>query len=105
MKVLSDKEHRDLDARVAIRCLGWKPPERTDANPDGEGLWPSYSTSIAAAWILTDRLGEFTLHRLADDVWECESDFSEFYGIGPSVEVAICRAAIDRVTVNDSEAE
>lgn len=60
---------RELDARVAEKVMGWK-PETFEGQPwwrDAEGCpWascevPRYSTSIAAAWQVVEKLGGYAL--------------------------------------------
>jgi len=59
---------RELDALVAEKVMGWKPSMFSNypwqlVPPDGDGSAvrqvPNYSTDIAAAWLVVERMCEF----------------------------------------------
>ncbi len=105
---MTPEEHRTLDADVAEKVMGWGFPE-----PDST---PSYSTDIAAAWTIVEKLrGEYVRVELAyarffgPDTgyqqgvfkWECHIHCAEpenwrnyHPGYGQTPAEAICHAAL-----------
>lgn len=117
---------RKLDALVAEKVMGWKDISGPDhgidmwQTPEGHrGIRgkdiPSYSTDIAAAWEVAEKLSQlcFGLWRVGDE-WECELDSNDgrflvagdsvhVFGSGISAPLAICLAALKAVGVSEDE--
>jgi len=111
---------RELDTLVAERVMGWSPPRKPDQYtwqaPSG---WrggveqiPAYSTSIAAAWEVVDKLAEsgklccLTIDKLGFPgeewrvffQWDVSDDRMEMpYADAPTAPHAICLAALAAV--------
>lgn len=118
------KPGRELDALVAEKVMGWNrlgrdgpslfgtpPRHRTtdDLSGTGTGQWhvPRYSTDIAAAWEVVERLdmlgsdgpeGGLVLLR-SGDVYMLQDEVGIHYESAPTAQHAICLAAIKAVVV------
>lgn len=112
-------EGRRLDAMVASTVMGWERTERTglrwnDSNSIPRPL-PHYSTDIAAAFLVIDKLheqywvgiqipggkrsdgDEFEVS-LYSDYWEQETP--RFVAVAETIPLAICRAALTAMEIN-----
>lgn len=105
----------ELDALIAVEVMGYEKPTRNRAGWSKDGKWlgvsePNYSTSIAHAWKVVDKIKEGTryndmLHCTRDPwVTFCDhlSDFDDgfninFWHITPHT---ICLAALKAVGYN-----
>lgn len=88
-------EERELDVLIAEKVMGWTEIEPDDRDAfigieprEGACFWavPYYSTDIAAAWQVVDKLKHFTLRRKGDS-W--------------TVEYRDCQNPMDHMVVND----
>lgn len=109
---------RELDLLVAVRVLGWAAPKRREAGatwtmPSGagasEGAIPRYSSDIAAAWEVVERmradhffsmqaknltLGEPVCASFARDGASGHAPMDVFTATADSAPAAICLAAL-----------
>lgn len=113
-QVLAEPAGRDLDGWVATFVMGWTevgdpghgcdwggfpPGVKPFSAPDGTSGWktlPRYSTDIAAAWSLTERLFGWELEQLSLS-WQATVHAgvaAEKYATGTTAPLAICRAAL-----------
>ena len=121
MKPIDELKGRELDAAVAEEVMGWT-DFVDEQNISTAGLWghepsnhysfvPHYSTDIAAAWTVVEKVGETTpgfslidwppdgeaerwvaqigSHNYPDDLWG--------EALAPTAPEAICRAALTAV--------
>jgi len=112
---------RELDTRIAIKVMGWTRVERSTTGiaypPRPSGFDPArhayhsvphYSTDIAAAWLVVERMKDngcsLQLHWEAGRSRQWVADFveesdEEFTGeqLGDTAPLAICRAALAAV--------
>ena len=98
---------RELDALVAEKVMGGRRMRTTDARYYWNGLntngeLPAYSTDIAAAWTVVERLGDkFNFIGKCADGWNAVLfyDGNSHGEIAPSAPHAICLAALKAVGV------
>jgi hypothetical protein len=106
---------RELDARIAVEVMGWRDCDPHEVDAFGELVgWgrnkgagkhhiPAYSTDIAAAWEVVEKLGQTRTVK----VWKCHDGyicdltphdgpvFAGFVQVGAeTAPLAICRAAL-----------
>lgn len=125
------KPGRELDALIVEKVIGWKPFKKKweagahrgyhDAWLDGEGRevciqCPEYSTDIAAAWVVVEKLRESkktialssVYHQTANPYWSwiCRIEWTDkrlgyqtSIGLSESVPHAICLAALDSIGI------
>ena len=95
---------RELDALVAEKVMGW------DHYPSKHEIVPAYSTDIAAAWEVVEKMrSDDWWAQIAQDntdiwdakLWRGEPDrwfpTMETYGNAPTAPLAICRATLKTV--------
>lgn len=112
---------RELDALVAEKVMGWKPCVTQDhpgwvyfdSGAGGGKIAPAFSTDIAAAWEVVEKLSPRYAIRILNDAtpgpsWCCEMA----HGYGNDIEVeaetaplAICRAALEAIEVRGGPAQ
>lgn len=123
---------RELDALIAERVMGWKIGKERIVRPDGSSFdapesgmpgdhvydrysIPHYSTDIAAAWQVVEKLGDKFHCRISTPFFDgrpCFAGFTrkgttgwngkpDFEASGDTVPAAICRAALKEVKLND----
>ena len=83
---------RGLDALVAIEVMGRHPD-------DLDRPYPPYSTDIAAAWEVVEKLSaewSFTLARDTKDWWDAEF-YADTFAKAPTAAHAICLSALNAV--------
>jgi hypothetical protein len=93
-EILNMPAGREMDALIAEKVI----------DPDWvklKNLCPHYSTDIAAAWELVEKMKYFTLYR-GDGYWECEYSGQYLESIdAETAPLAICRAALLAVIESD----
>ena len=94
------KAGRELDALIAEKVMGWRlqaEPYTCWNLPDGDQriYTPNFSTDIAAAWRVVEKMRspDFRLNREGDWVC-CFGGTVAFCGDGDTAALAICRAAL-----------
>lgn len=104
---------RELDARIAEHVMGWTDvrlyfansgdPEALGTAPgNGREVVPDYSTDIAAAWLVVQKLGArgFMMHKsVVGNYWRARFDIpvlamEEPYVLAETAPLAICQAAL-----------
>lgn len=116
----------DIDALVAERVMGWtrstRPGDYPWKLPNGKQsiITPDYSTDIAAAWQVVEKLAERGIalnigpywgHPPKHEGWHVELDIAldtlpdldtipigDRYTVAPTAPLAICRAALKALT-------
>lgn len=93
---------RELDAEVAEKVMGWNKCDKF-TNPLLRKVqlviigYPHYSTDIAAAWLVVEKIpGWFALIK-EEEGWKCEYEIETGeidYVLWPTAPEAICRAAL-----------
>lgn len=100
------KPGRELDALIAEKVMGWKPPEFIDGvslerrwkNDRGEfDSLPRYSTDIAAAWEVVEKIG--LIIGKNGPVWDAQDlwDLPVYFASADTAPHAICLAALKAV--------
>lgn len=106
---------RELDKAVAVKVMGWKPPETkrsvTWLHPSGYGAdesgIPAYSTNIFAAFTVVEHLRQEGWRFRCGDLkngWTVEfygwkdMEFSKAEGEAFTLQRAICIAALKSIT-------
>jgi hypothetical protein len=108
--MLSMPAGRDMDALVAEKLMGWKyhPKWNVFTSPNGlendGSTIPNYSTDIAAAWKVVEKMTKIKGYGFSCDWVEphylIEFEFYtnpsnlRFINIDSSIPIAICRAAL-----------
>ena len=114
---------RELDALVAEKVMGWKPYSKrkqreagaTWTHPDGYnagyGSWPEYSTDIAAAWLVVEKMRQkgYSVRidcqwgKISGEPWDVWFRGGRSYTqrLSLSLPHGICRAAVDELTRDD----
>lgn len=95
------KAGRELDSLIHEKVFGQDPRQEPYQRPDGAMVYPfvpEYSTDIAAAWQVVEKLteGEFHLSRCYGGGWECELG-APYISFGETAPLAICLAALEAV--------
>ena len=118
----------ETDVRVAVEVMGWTnlhlredgpggPKRYAGVSPGMKNTWvwlPSYSTDIAAAWLVVERLISLGGRPLEivweehSDIWRCEvrgiesRDWRKWFDvIGLTAPLAICGAALEALKPDD----
>ena len=114
------KAGRELDALIAEKVMGWKVDRIVEHNNTtgdellhifGPDKFPHYSTQIADAWLVVEKLGKddwtYTIvgnssyNRCDLRKWLSHNNWAHLYSDADTAPLAICLAALKAVGGND----